>query len=260
MRHTEPDEDYPTVSPAGKPSSPAALILGGFSVVIGVMALTFSLGLSMCCFILGWATVPFSAIGLTLGVVGVIVPVATKSRGLTLPIVGMSINGLALLVVLLGQMFGFVLFNRPGPMAPPSPDYEATGQAAPASRCDHRWRCESDRHQRRRVEGGRLAIHLKVQNVSQQRMVTFKSWNLGNDVAKLRWMDIDENEHPLELVETKANQTPETKFNRDFTVQETLTFKAPDDFIILKLDLPSANYGGTGKLRFAIPHDKVKAQ
>src|SRR5271169_380236 len=85
VRNIEPDEDYPTVSSAKKPSSTAALILGGISIVIGVLALTFSLGLSMCCVILGWATVPFSAVGLSLGVIGLIVPLATRSRGIALP-------------------------------------------------------------------------------------------------------------------------------------------------------------------------------
>ena len=112
MRNTEPDEDYPTVKPARSPSSPAAMILGGISVVIGVLALTFSLGLSMCCFLLSWASVPFSAIGLTLGVIGLIVPLATKSRGVALPIAGISVNGLALLAVLVSQLFGFSMFNR----------------------------------------------------------------------------------------------------------------------------------------------------
>ena len=237
------------------------MTLGGISVVIGVLALMFSLGLSMCCFLLSWASVPFSAIGLTLGVIGLIVPLATKSRGIALPIAGISVNGLALLAVLLSQVFGFRMINQQMAVAPPNPAIVTQPKKTIAPPID----TVTDGDVKvmvasvERVAGERLAIRLKVQNVSKQRVVTLKSWEVGKDVATLHWMDADENEHPLELVEPRPNQKPETRFNRDVTVEETLTFEVPpDDFVILNLELPAANYGGTGKIRFVIQNDKVK--
>ena len=55
---------------------------------------------------------PFSAIGLILGVVGLVVPLVTKTRGIALPISGIAVNAVALAIVLLGQVFGFAFFSR----------------------------------------------------------------------------------------------------------------------------------------------------
>jgi serine/threonine protein kinase len=94
-----------------------AVVLGGFSLVIGLIALFFSLGLGLCCFVFTWLTVPFSIVGMTLGGVGLIVPLSTKRSGIALPIAGMVVNGLALLVVILSHVFGLVLMGAWPPTA-----------------------------------------------------------------------------------------------------------------------------------------------
>ena len=103
----------PVVAAAAPEKERSALagVLGGFSLVIGVVAIFMALGLSLCCFALGWLTVPFSGVGLTLGTIGVVVPLATKRRGVLLPACGFAANAVAILVVIAGHLLGMTYFS-----------------------------------------------------------------------------------------------------------------------------------------------------
>jgi hypothetical protein len=262
VRITEQDEDYPTLSPPRNRSntSAAAIVLGGFSVVIGALSLTFALGLSMCCFILTWGTVPPSALGLTLGIIGLAVPLATKKRGIALPIAGVSVNVLALVVFVLAQMLGIAWFSRQAPVAPQSaPIATQTKKTIPPpvdTVTDGDVKVTITGAER--VAGQRLVIHLKVQNTSKQRKITVKTWGVGKDDGKIKLVDQFDNDYPLQAAGAEPNQHAETVLNANAALDETLNFdEPPDDFDTLILELPAKNYGGAGRIRFVIPNDKV---
>ena len=118
--------DSPDVPPLERLA--LATVLGGFSLVIGVVAIFMALGLTLCCFALGWLTVPFSGVGITLGTIGLVIPLATKRSGIILPACGIAANAVALLVVLVGHLFGMSLFGIM-PTVPPS--LSPTEQKAP---------------------------------------------------------------------------------------------------------------------------------
>jgi hypothetical protein len=75
--------------------------LGIASLVTGLLALPSALGLSMCCFFLGWLTLPLSVFGLLLGGAGLTVLMAQHRKGLILPISGIAANVVAICLVVL---------------------------------------------------------------------------------------------------------------------------------------------------------------
>ena len=82
-------------------------------LIIGAFYVLMALGLSLCCFALGWLTVPFSGVGITLGTIGLVVPLVAKRSGVILPACGIAANAVALLVVLVGHLLGMSLFGLP---------------------------------------------------------------------------------------------------------------------------------------------------
>jgi serine/threonine protein kinase len=166
-----------------------AVVLGGFSLVIGLIALFFSLGLGLCCFVFTWLTVPFSVVGLMLGGVGLMVPLSTKRSGIALPVAGMVVNGLALLVVLLSHVFGLALMGAwpapatsTAPASPPWKEWPTVKPEPPPDTID--WTSQEDvavylvKVDRivREPAVSRWRLSLTVHNLSANRELRFRTW------------------------------------------------------------------------------------
>jgi hypothetical protein len=259
VRPVEPDEDHPPS--AGRKMSGVALGLGTASLVIGIMAVFFSLSLSLCCFVLGWATIPFSALGLTLGLVGVAVPLATGKRGLTLPIVGASVNAVALVIVLLGPVWQFGLFRRPAPG--PLPTLQPEGKIEKPIPLDSVTQGDVKvTLVRAEREAGRLVIRLEVQNVGK-RPVKFRTWSAPEADGAVTLQDEAKNE--FALLDAKGDKAAvgqkvvEQPLPPGGAPQEdVLYFENPGDFDTVVLELPASHFNGAGRIKFAIRRDKVK--
>jgi hypothetical protein len=258
VRPAEPDEDHPPS--AGRKMSGVALGLGTASLVIGILAVFFSLGLSLCCFVLGWATIPFSALGLTLGLVGVAVPLATGKRGLPLPIAGACVNALALVIVLLGPVWQFGLFRRPAAPPPPAPPV-VTEKPAPidtVTQGDIKVTVLSATR-----EAGRLVIRLAVQNLGK-RPVKFRTWSAPDADAAVTLEDDAKNE--FALLDAKGDKAvPGQKVAEnilppgDAPLEDVLHFEDPgDDFAFLSLWVPASHFNAVGRIKFVIQRVNVK--
>lgn len=122
--HDERDEDERDERPRRRDREPSALgessaaahSLGIASMVLGVVALPFSM---IPC--LGMLSLPLSGLGVVVGGVGLIVSIVRKGRGIGFPIAGAAISGLSL-------VFGLVWILAVGGMT------DAPRQATAASR------------------------------------------------------------------------------------------------------------------------------
>src|SRR5262249_2353203 len=137
-------------------------------------------------------TVPFSVVGLALGGVGLMVPLATKRSGIALPVAGMVVNGLALLVVLLSHVLGIAVMSVwPGPATSTAPvpqpkvEWPTVKPDVPPGTLD--WTTDeevavyllkAELVERVPGEAGvrRLHLSLSVQNLFVHRELRFRTW------------------------------------------------------------------------------------
>jgi hypothetical protein len=262
VRPNESDEDYPVVRPSNaRPTSGLAIGFGAVSLVIGLLAVFFSVGLGICCFLLGWMTVPFSAIGLVLGIIGLVIPLATKSRGIALPIAGTCVNALALLIVLASQVFGFAFISRGTPAQPtvvsqsePNVVHEKPAPIDTVTEGDVKLTILKVQRQ-----PDQLVIHVQVQNLSKRNKATFKTWSVPKENGQVNLVDEAMKEYVQWAVDGVANQKGEQTILPNNSLEDVLVFEAPpENFDTLILQVPAANFGGNGRIRFVIPHDKVQ--
>jgi len=261
----EPDEDHPPS--AVRPMSGVALGLGSASLLIGILATFFAtfftFGLPMCCFV-GWATIPFSVLGLTLGIIGVAVPLASGKRGLPLPIAGAGANALALFIVVLGPVLNFGLLGRPVaappvPSATTMPPVPAEKPAPIDSVTQGDVKVTITRAER---EAGRLVVRLELQNVGK-RPVRFRTWSTPEADGAVRLEDEAKNEYALlDAKGDKAVAGQKVAENilppGGAPVEDVLYFENPGDFDTVVLELPASHFNGAGRIKFAIRRDKVK--
>jgi hypothetical protein len=264
VRLVEPDEDHPKVDPARRMSG-VALGLGTASLVIGILAVFFSLSLSLCCFVFPWASVPFSALGLTLGLVGVVVPLATGKRGLLLPTAGACVNALALMIVLVTTVLNVGLLSRraSGPAPGPTPTLH------PESRINKPILLDSVTQGDIKVtlvraerEAGRLVVRLKVENLGK-RPVKFRTWSAPEADGAVTLHDEAGNE--FALLDAKGDKAVAGQKVAEnilppggAPLEDVLYFEDPGDFDTVVLELPASHFKDAGRIKFAIRRDKVK--
>jgi hypothetical protein len=266
-----------------RPAAPAlerersalAIVLGVISLVIGVIALFFSLGLGLCCFVFTWATVPFSVVGLTLGAVGLMVPLTTKRSGIALPIAGMVVNGLALVVVLLSHVLGIALMGTWQPPAPstapktapkvewptvkPEPPPGALDCASQEDVAVYLLKAELVARPAEPGAGRRLHLALSVHNLATNRELLMRSWvpeKAGLVQPNGVVLSTRDRKKYAPLPPSAGQQAPprEQSIGRTAQLAVDLYFEAPPDGAEpLTLQLPADHFPGkTGLLELKI--------
>jgi serine/threonine protein kinase len=243
----------------GKERSALAVVLGGFSLVIGVVAIFMALGLSLCCFALGWLTVPFSGVGLTLGTIGVVVPLVTKRSGVILPACGVAANAVALLVVIGSHLLGMsAYFGSPSSGPGNSPPTEKAVQKWDSPRVVAEKKAslstEPPPGTIETVKSGDVVVHLvsAVQDKAGSRGLTLRFKVVNNSAQGQFSLNSVEKGIPLSLTTGMANDQPIV-----VTSSSTLPVNpGQQGELVLGFGAPPA---GTEPLRLQIPASQFKS-
>ena len=103
-----------------RPSSGLALGMGISSLVLGILNLPAATCLGWCCFLFGFLTLPLSAVGAILGIVGIMVPLFTGKRGIGLPIAGTTLNVIAIVSVFVWPFIAAAFISKVPTLPAPS--------------------------------------------------------------------------------------------------------------------------------------------
>jgi len=249
--------------------------IGIVSLVLGLVAFTF-------CWVplIGILSVPLSGLGLLFAIIGFIICMNRRGAGAGFPIAGGLVSLFALLItfavadVTKEAMRDFAGLGNKGGATDEGP-----GWAKPPSVYwigDIRTEVSSVRVDTIEVEDSiwsnkvetskpYLTIAVKVSNRAENRKAEYKSWmgasvSFTRDYAALR----DNHGNIYKRIDFGVGRSVVGHVEQEAlypgaSVSDVLAFEPPIENVkYLRLELPAANFGGDGMIRFEIPSDQIE--
>lgn len=260
--------------------------MGVASIILGVLA-----------FLICWIplanliSVPLSAVGLLLGLIGIIVALTRRGSGIGFPIAGTMINGLALIIVIgmVGAAAG-VLREAAAQASQAAAESRAAARSAPAtgdtsdnsSKALPVWipantpiqqgdlkiqvvKARVGKVEIEAIRGKResaramLAVEIEIENTSRTRKIDYHSSRgsagtvmSDNFENKYRPIDLSFGDRPVGSVFVEA-------LYPGASVQDILLFEIPvDQAEFLHLEIPAAFLDGEGRVRIEIPASMIE--